>query len=154
MTGDLGALGFWLMVGMILAAGTLSEALKTRDKERERETTLRALLEKDEKTVTEVLAYLRERDAEERKLQRQLSGLDWRGWSRIKAVAKGILAFAGVIVAGYLAGLALHFGPFRGSESALVPLSVMVGIWVAGLSILAWRMWSTRKQKNDAHPDA
>ena len=36
MTGDLGALGFWLMLGMIIAAGTLSEGLKARDKELDR----------------------------------------------------------------------------------------------------------------------
>ena len=51
MTGDVGALGFWLMVGIILAAGTVTEGLKARDKERERQATLRALLGRDEKAV-------------------------------------------------------------------------------------------------------
>jgi hypothetical protein len=152
MTGDLGALGFWLMLGMIIAAGTLSEGLKARDKEREREATLRALLEKDEKTVTEVLAYLRERDAAERQLQRALSGLDWRWSSGTKAVAMGILAFVGVIAIGFFAGAALRFGLLRGSESA-IPFIAMFGIWAAA-PIIAWRVWRSRKQQNDAHPAA
>ena len=48
MTGDLGALGFWLMLGMIIAASIVKGGLKERDKEREKEATLRALLDKDE----------------------------------------------------------------------------------------------------------
>src|SRR5262245_49662407 len=152
MTGDLGALGFWLFLGMIIAAGTLSEGFKARDKERERQATLRALLGKDEKTVTEVLAYLREKDAAELKLQRQLSGLDWRWSSGTKAVAKGILAFVGVIATGFFAGLVLHYGFFRGSESA-IPFIAMFGIWAAA-PIIAWRVWRSSKQRNDAHPAA
>jgi len=153
MTGDLGALGFWLMVGMILAAGTLSEALKTRDKERERETTLRALLEKDEKTVTEVLAYLRERDAEERKLQRRLSGIDWwngLNWRRIGAVVAAIV----VAVAALCVGLLSNFVIFKGAESRLVPLGMMVACWVAG-GVIAWLIVrSSPNKKNDGHPGA
>jgi hypothetical protein len=157
MTGDLGALGFWLMLGMVLAAGTVSEALKARDKERERQATLRALLEKDSSSVVEVLAYLRERDAEERKLHLKLSGMDWSWPSGTRTVAMGILAFMGVIAVGLLAGLAVHYGLFRDSESALIPLMTMVGIWAAGGTIIAWRMWRrwpSGKQKNDAHPAA
>ena len=147
----LGALGFWLMVGMILAAGTVTEGLKARDKERERQATLRALLEKDSKSVTEILAYLRERDDAERKLQRALSGLDWHWPSGTRAVVMGILAFLGVIVTGFLAGVALHFGLSPGSDR--IPLMAMVVIW-ATAPIIAWRVWRSSKQKNGAHPDA
>ena len=65
MEAGLGQLGFWLMLGMIIAAGTVSSALKERDKEREKQATLRQLLEKDGKSMIEVLAYLREKDAAE-----------------------------------------------------------------------------------------
>jgi hypothetical protein len=153
MTGDLGALGFWLMLGMIIAASILKGGLKERDKEREREVTLRALLDKDEKTVTEVLAYLREKDAADRQLLRQMSGLEWRWSSGAKAVAKGILAFVGVIATGFFAGLVLHYGFFPASENARIPLIAMFGIWAAG-PIIAWRVWRSSKQKNDARPNA
>ena len=152
MTGDLGALGFWLMLGMIIAASIMKGGLKERDKDREREATLRALLDKNEKTVTEVLAYLREKDDADRKLLRQLSGLDWHWSSGTRAVAMGILAFVGVIATGFFAGAALQFGLLRGSESA-IPFIAMFGIWAAG-PIVAWRVWRSGKRKNDAHPDA
>ncbi len=153
MTGDLGALGFWLMLGMIIAAGTVTGGLKARDKEREREATLRALLEKDERTVTEVLAYLRERDDAERKLLRQMSGLDWPWPSGIRAVVMGMLAFAGVVAIGFFSGAALHFVFFPGSEFARIPLMAMFGIWAAA-PIIAWRVWRSSKQTNDAYPAA
>ena len=65
MEAGLGELGFWLMLGMIFAAIIVSEGIKERDQEREKQATLRALLEKDGKSATEVLAYMRERDAAE-----------------------------------------------------------------------------------------
>lgn len=149
---ELGALGFWLFLGMVIAAGTVTEGLKARDKERERQATLRALLDKDEKTVTEVLAYLREKDVAELKLQRQLSGLDWRWPPGATAVAMGVLAFVGVIATGVLLGAALGLGLYRGQQSA-IPFIAMFGIWAVA-PIVAWRVWRSRKQKHDAHPDA
>ena len=146
----LGALGFWLMVGMILSAGTVTEGLKARDKERERQATLRALLGRDEKTVTEVLAYLREKDEAERKLARAMSGLDWRWSSGTRAVAMGILAFVGVIVAGFLVGVSLHFA--LGSESRIPGIPLIGGL--AAAPIVAWRVWRSSKRKHDAHPAA
>lgn len=65
MDAQLGQLGFWLFLGMIIAASIVSGALKERDKEREKQALLRALLEKDGKSATEILAYLREKDAAE-----------------------------------------------------------------------------------------
>lgn len=148
----LGALGFWLMLGMVLAAGTVSRGLKERDKEREREATLRAMLGKDERTVTEVLAYLRERDAAERQLLLRLSGMDWHWPSGTRAVVLGVLAFLSVVAAGWFAGAALRFGVVRGSEST-VPYIAMFVIWVAA-PIVAWRVWRSSRQKHDAHPGA
>jgi hypothetical protein len=81
MGNGLGDLGFWLAVGIVIAAMIVSGAIKERDRQRtqererdatlpmqlekmrEREETLRALLDKGGENVTEVLAYLRERDA-------------------------------------------------------------------------------------------
>lgn len=145
MEGDIGALGFWLMVGMIVAAGTVSRALK----EREKEATLRALLEKGDKNVTEVLAYLRERDAADAAQAARAEANNRKLGMRVLA----ILAFAGVFGLGFaLAAVAL--GVFHW-EAALgtVALVAMFGIWVAGF-LIARRIWRSAMQKNDAHPDA
>jgi hypothetical protein len=77
MGNGLGELGFWLAVGIVIAAMIVSGAIKERDKERERQATLRAVpdhREQREETLralarnggentAEILAYLRERDA-------------------------------------------------------------------------------------------
>ena len=62
---DLGELGFWLAVGIALAAWILSSGQKAREKERQKQETLRALLTAEGKSTTEILAYMRERDAAE-----------------------------------------------------------------------------------------
>src|SRR5215469_11018486 len=74
MGNGLGELGFWLAVGMVIAATIVSGAIKERDRERDSQATLRAdlerklatrktLLENAGDNMPEVLAYLRERDA-------------------------------------------------------------------------------------------
>lgn len=142
----LGQLGFWLMLGMISAATIVSNAFKERDKAREKQATLRALLEKEGAAVTEVLAYMRERDAAEdaeaaRALARSAETLKrWRLAIGIFAFALGIYVFA-----------TLHFG--NRSASLLIPLVAMFGIWALGL-LITQPSWRSVKQKNDALPDA
>ena len=149
MEAGLGQLGFWLMLGMIIAAGTVSSALKERDKERENQATLRALLEKGGQSATEVLAYMRERDGAAAAAVAAMNARFHAGLGRIlrrlPALAMGAFAFWG----GIAAGTGLRLGPLRG-ESLLIPLVAMVGIWVAGLTV-AWRIWRSAKQKDDAH---
>ena len=103
--------------------------------------------------VTEVLAYLREKDAAERQLQRQLSGVDWwngLNWRRIRAVAAAIA----VALAALYVGLLSNFVIFKGAESRLVPLGMMVACWVAG-GVIAWLIVrSSRNTKNDSPPVA
>ena len=134
MDAELGRLGFWLFLGMIIAASIVSGALKERDKEREKQALLRALLEKDGKSATEILAYLREKDAAENARSRA-------GLRRLLALAIGTFTLG-------LGGSAL-------AERSLDPASriAMLGISAAGLTI-AWRIWRSAKQKDDAHPAA
>lgn len=140
MQAGLGQLGFWLFLGLIIAASIVSGALKERDKEREKQALLRALLEKDGKSATEILAYLREKDAAEAAMNaRSRAGL-----RRLLALAIGIFAL----------WLGIGSGPAANSAgSNLLPLIAMLGIWAAGLTI-AWRIWRSAKQKDDAHPAA
>jgi len=74
MGNGLGDLGFWLAVGIVLAAMIVAGAIKERDKQRDSQEMLRADLERKQATrqtllenaganMPEVLAYLRERDA-------------------------------------------------------------------------------------------
>lgn len=149
----LGELGFWLAVGIVLAAMIVSGALKERDKEREKQATLRALLEKEGEKATEVLAYLREKDAAEVARTRarwvaamggNMSARQQAGWT---AVAVGLLSFAGGVFA---------FGRLGRAESGeVLPILTMLGIWAVGLTIAsALLIWGrSGKQKNDAHPD-
>ena len=74
MSNGLGELGFWLAVGMVIAAMMVSGAIKERDSQRNNQAALRedlerrhemrrALLENAGDNMPDVLAYLRERDA-------------------------------------------------------------------------------------------
>jgi len=148
----LGALGFWLMVGMITTATLVYEAIRDRDKERERQATLRALLAKEGTAVTEILAYMRERDAAETAeaaRERAKSDATMKRWNRKGRAAMGVAAFA----VGIYAFAALRYGLRQGSGSLLMPLAAMFVIW--GLGLLITRpIWRSAKQSNDAHPDA
>ena len=149
---DLGALGFWLMIGMVLAASIVSGAIRERDKEREKQAMLRALLEKEGNSVTEVLAYLREKDAAEAAAVARLR-------ARARAFRKTAMRRSGValgifaVALGIYAFLAVHQGLMHGEGSIVLPLVALLGIWAAGLTI-AWLMWRSGKQTHDVHPDA
>lgn len=149
---DLGALGFWLFLGMIIAASIVSEAIKERDRQREKQATLRALLEKEGSSATEVLAYMRERDAaavaEAARVRAESRAARKRLTKRL-AVPLGIFT----IVLGIYAFLAVHQGLMHGEGSIVFPLVALLGIWAAGLTI-AWLMWRSGKQTHDVHPDA
>jgi hypothetical protein len=150
MDEGLGALGFWVFLGLVVAAAIVSGALKERDKEREKQAMLRALLEKEGNSAAEVLAYMREKDAAYLAEGARLRAGFWRG---LKALAIGLFAF---VLGLFAFGAFVRLGLLRDSESALVPLVPLVtmfGIWVAGL-IIARRLWRSGKQKNDAHPNA
>ena len=152
MEAGLGQLGFWLMLGMIIAASIVSEAIKGRDKEREKQATLRALLERDGQSATEVLAYMRERDAV---AVAEAARVRARSRARSRATMKRLALPLGIfaIAFGIYAFGAVRFGLLRGAGSIVLPLIPMLGIWAAGLTI-AWLMWRSDKQKHDVRPDA
>jgi hypothetical protein len=143
MDAQLGQLGFWLFLGMIIAASIVSGALKERDREREKQALLRALLEKDGKSATEILAYLREKDAAEAAVAAAMNARSRAVVRRLAALAIGALTF-------WLGFAALES---NSKGSALLPLIAAVGIPAAGLTI-AWRIWRPAKQTDDAHPAA
>jgi hypothetical protein len=142
---ELGDLGFWLMIGMIVAAKIVSAGVRERDRERERQATLRLLLEKDERSVTEVLAYLRERDAADAAATARERARDGKAWRRVPAVLLGFIAFA----LGFFAYAAVR--DWSGWESAFVPVVAMLATWAAG-TLIAWWVWPSTTQENDARP--
>lgn len=158
---ELGEFGFWLAVGLVVAAMIVAGAQKERDKEREKQATVRVLLEKEGGSTAEVLAYLRERDAAELQFQRQALGLEWdKGISASGVV--GVVVIVLAIVAGFVS---LTFtSPRRdllhtleqspSGLATLTPVAVMLAIWAAGFVIAALIWWAFGKKKNDAKPDA
>src|SRR5262245_36203297 len=93
---DLGELGFWLAAGIALTAWILTSAQKERDKAREKQETIRALLTGEGKNTTEILAYLRERDAAEQKREHYLWVASNEAGRKLLAVLAGLIA--GVVV--------------------------------------------------------
>lgn len=145
----LGELGFWLFLGMIVAAGAVSGAIKERDKEREKQAMLRALMGKEGNSATEVLAYLRERDAAEAAAAARASATFFAVMKRVAALALGIVAIYLGALAFYAVGTVL----LQGAGPIVLPIIAMLGVWAAGLTV-AWRMWRSGKQKHDVHPGA
>ena len=163
MEKGLGDLGFWIGLGIVIAAMIVSGALKERDKEREKQATLRALLERDRalmgregQGITEILAYLREKDAAEA-ARADAKRLGAKGETRgAFAFAAGILSF----VFGFITlvtkpppAMRLPFPlpgyvpppPVPESNSHLV---VGLGIWAAGVIIVALILcWERSRQK-------
>jgi hypothetical protein len=147
MEAGLGQLGFWLFLGLIIAASIVSGAIKERDKERDKQATLRALLEMDGKSATEVLAYLREKDAAEAAAAAAMNARFRSRLRRLPALAVGLLAFYVGIGIGLSGTVWTGVVPDSGQ---LIPLLMMIGIWALGL-IVAVRLWRWAKQKDDAH---
>lgn len=147
MESGLGQLGFWLAAGIIVAAMIVSGAIKQRDRERERQATLRAdqeralathqaLLENAGEHMPEVLAYLRERDAaaaekgaaamarmEADRRRKRMN--EPRVFAIIGAFAVGAFSFFGGVVAAEILRPHSQFPRFQYSAEAhrLIPVS-------------------------------
>jgi hypothetical protein len=136
-------LGFWLFLGLIIAASIVSGAIKERDKEREKQATLRTLLEKNGNSVTEILAYLREKDVAEAAVAAAMN-------ARSRAVVRRLAALA---IGAFTVWLGIAALESNSTGSALLPLITSVGIPAAGLTI-GWRIWRSATRTHDAHPGA
>lgn len=138
----LGELGFWLAVGASLVALIMSGGRK----EREKQVTLRRMmeLEAEGKLTPQTLAYLREKDAAEEKLERESWGLNM--------TARQELAFAAafvVVLIAFLGGLTAFVIP---ETQGIASIGLMLTIWAAGL-VIAWLIWRfSREQKNVTPP--
>jgi hypothetical protein len=161
----LAALGFWLAVGVAVAATIVSGARKEQEKEREKQATLRALLEKGGENTPEVLAYLREKDAaEERRAHNAWIAMGGNMSPReVVGFVGAFMVMMLAMIGGLIALGELSQPPFLlpGAEPAtrdplvaLAPVGVMFGVWAAGF-VIAWLVWRlSRERKNGAPPDA
>jgi len=144
----LGALGFWLGLGIFLGAGTIAGALKERDKEREKQATLRALLEKGGgEGTSEILAYLRERDAAEA-ARAHAEWVAMGGDMSLRTVVAGVVACL-LGVALFLIGLGLGVRLMSVGEAPwYIGFPAMLGAWTVGLliSIVIFRVIRGRKK--------
>jgi hypothetical protein len=102
---DLGELGFWLAAGIVAAAAIMAHGLKERERERQKQETLRALLAAEGKNASEILGYMREKDAAEQ-AERDRD----RQWEKIwgRRVLAGIAAFIAGIAAFLVSVRALN----------------------------------------------
>jgi hypothetical protein len=139
----LGELGFWLAVGAVVVALIVRGWLKERD----RHAMLRDLARMETGSgMTEVLAYLRERDAAEEKLTRQMWGLDFGA-----GMTGGSIAAVGVGIVAFLGGLISLALMSERTESGLLPIGVMAAFWATGGAI-AWLIVHRSRQKKHGPP--
>jgi di/tricarboxylate transporter len=126
---DLGELGFWLAVGIVVAAAITAHGLKQRERERQKHETLRALLTAEGKNASEILAYMREKDAAEQ-AERDRD----RQWERIwgRRVLAGVAAFIGGIAAFLVSVRALNAADDQ-TQSWPVLVVLLVPFAVGGL---------------------
>jgi hypothetical protein len=164
MDGGLGQLGFWLGVGMVVAAVIVSGAIKERnrqaapgappDQRNERHETLRALLEKGGDNAAEVLAYLRERDAAVaanlEAMERRRKVGERRGLAIVGAFMVATFSFIGgmaasttlnhpsvgrFVVSPQTGRTVFESPPTPTGWDAYAPLGVMLAVWATGLVV-------------------
>ena len=126
---DLGELGFWLAVGIVVAAAITAHGLKERERERQKQETLRALLTAEGKNASEILAYMREKDAAEQ-AERDRDRQWEKVWGR-RALA-GVAAFIAGIVAFLVSVRALNVADDQ-TQSWPVLAVLLVPFAVGGL---------------------
>jgi ABC-type transport system involved in cytochrome bd biosynthesis fused ATPase/permease subunit len=146
---DLGELGFWLAMGVIVAAWILSNAGKERDKARQKQEMLRALLTAEGKNTTEILAYLRESDAAEQKREADVQV------AMNKAGRKLLAIFAAVIVGivSFLVSVRALNG--AGDQTQSWPVAVvLLGPFAVGLLVAFLVYFLIRGKKNVPPPGA
>lgn len=145
----LGALGFWLGLGIFLAGGAVAGAMKEIAKEREKQATLRALLERGGQGTPEILAYLREKDAAQ-------AARDHAAWVAMGGNVSLRTTFAGIVAAlvgmfGFLGGLIAFGEANHPGEPWQGPIAVLFGFWVGGL-IAAFLIFFFFRDRKKAPP--
>jgi hypothetical protein len=149
---DLGELGFWLAVGIVVAAAITAHGLKEREKERQKQETLRALLTADGKSTSEVLAYMREKDAAEA-IRAHAAWVASGGNMTGRAVAAIVAAFV-VGILSFLGGVIAFSKADEQTESWQVAVGLLLGIWTAGFLLAFLIYFLVRGKKNVPPPGA
>ncbi len=149
---EIARLGFWVAVGIVIAASIIAEAMKEREKHRQKHETFREImrLEADGKLTPETLKYIREREAADQQLARELRAED--------KVGAGILAFiVGVLM--FVAGLAVVAFVMRvmggpSPVSLAVAGAAALAAWVGGVRLAVMTYRGARGQKGAEKRDA
>jgi cytochrome bd-type quinol oxidase subunit 2 len=145
----LGEIGFWLAVGIIGAAWILSSMQREREKERQKQEMLRALLTAEGKSTTEILAYMRERDAAEQKREADLLV------TVNKAVRKALRVLV-ALIAGFVSFLvSVRALNGAGDQTQSWPVAVvLLGPFAVGLLVAFLAYILIRGKKNVPPPGA
>ena len=143
---DLGELGFWLAAGIIVAAAITAHGLKERERERQKQETLRALLTAEGKNASDILAYMREKDAAEQ-AERDRD----RQWEKVwgRRVLAGVAAFVAGI-AGFLISVRALNGADDQTQTWPVLAVLLVPFAVGGL--LAFLVYVLIRGKKNVPP--
>jgi ABC-type transport system involved in cytochrome bd biosynthesis fused ATPase/permease subunit len=146
---DLGELGFWLAVGIVLAAWILSSGQKEREKERQKQETLRALLTTEGKSTTEIVAYMRESDAAEQKREADLQVAMNKAGRKLLAIFAAVMA--GIV--SFLVSVRALNG--AGDQTQSWPVAVvLIGPFAVGALIAFLVYVLIRGKKNVPPPGA
>lgn len=143
---ELGRLGFWLAVGIVMAAWIISEALKEREKDRQKQETFREMmrLEAEGKLTPETLRYMREKDEAERLAAERLAAEEKKAGDPVGA---GIIAFL-VGLISFVGGIGAFSEVGEHTESGQLAVGVLLGVWAVGLflAVLIYRAIRGRKK--------
>jgi ABC-type transport system involved in cytochrome bd biosynthesis fused ATPase/permease subunit len=143
---DLGDLGFWLAAGIVVAAAITAHGLKEREKERQKQETLRALLTAEGKSTTEILAYMRERDAAEQ-AERDRDRQWEKTWGR--RVFAGVVAFVGGMISFLVSVRALNLA---GDQTQSWPVAVVLLVPFAVGALVAFLVYILIRGKKNVPP--
>ena len=143
---DLGELGFWLAVGIALAAWILSSGQKEREKVRQKQETLRALLTAESKNTSEILAYMREKDAAEQ-AERDRDRQWEKTWGR--QVLAGVMALMAGILSFLVSVRALNMA---GDQTQSWPVAVVLLVPFAVGALIAFLVYVLIRGKKHVPP--
>jgi hypothetical protein len=146
---NLGELGFWLAVGAVVAAWIVSSGLKEREKERQKQETFRALLTAEGaegRNTTEILAYMRERDAVEEKREGELQV------SRNKAVRKLLAVLAGLAAGAVAFLVSVRAFNVAGDQTQSWPVAVVLLVPFAAGALVALLVYVLIRGKKNVPP--
>ena len=153
---DLGDLGFWLAVGIIIAASIMAGAVKERGKERERQATIREMmrLEAEGKLSPETLKHIREKDTAERLAAEQVAREMKAGAWIVPGLLAFIVGFLSFAIGLTVFALIVRMAGGPTAIALLLAVPSMLAAWFGGLRLAIFIYRALRGRKKAPHSGA